>query len=95
METEGLWPVGWRDKWYTVREAAGHLQDNGGVLAEKSVWMRYLSSDNLRSFFYEERNEAFACGSAGAASAASMTSASTDQSTCAGLIPGGIHGSAG
>lgn len=28
--------------------------------AEKSVWMRYLSSDNLRSFFYEkERNESF------------------------------------
>ena len=28
--------------------------------AEKSVWMRYLSSENLRSFFYEkERNESF------------------------------------
>lgn len=51
---------GLEDKWYTVEELRDIFRDNGGVLAEKSVWMRYLSSDNLRSFFYEkERNESF------------------------------------
>lgn len=51
---------GLEDKWYTVEELWDIFRDNGGVSAEKSVWMRYLSSDNLRSFFYEkERNESF------------------------------------
>ncbi len=51
---------GLEDKWYTVEELRDIFRDNGGVLAEKSVWMRYLSSENLRSFFYEkERNESF------------------------------------
>ena len=51
---------GLEDKWYTVEELRDIFRDNGGVSAEKSVWMRYLSSDNLRSFFYEkERNESF------------------------------------
>ena len=49
---------GLEDKWYTVEELRDIFRDNGGVSAEKSVWMRYLSSENLRSFFYEkERNE--------------------------------------
>ena len=48
------------DKWYTVEELRDIFRENGGVSAEKSVWMRYLSSDNLRSFFYDkERNESF------------------------------------
>lgn len=51
---------GLEDKWYTVEELRDIFRDNGGVLVERSVWMRYLSSDNLRSFFYEkERNESF------------------------------------
>lgn len=51
---------GLEDKWYTVEELRDIFRDNGGVSAEKSVWMRYLSSENLRSFFYEkERNESF------------------------------------
>jgi len=51
---------GLEDKWYTAEELRDIFRDNGGVSAEKSVWMRYLSSDNLRSFFYEkERNESF------------------------------------
>lgn len=51
---------GLEDKWYTVEELRDIFRDNGGVSAEKSVLMRYLSSENLRSFFYEkERNESF------------------------------------
>ena len=51
---------GLEDKWYTVEELRDIFRDIGGVSAEKSVWMRYLSSENLRSFFYEkERNESF------------------------------------
>lgn len=38
---------GLEDKWYTVEELRDIFRDNGGVLAEKSVWMRYLSSENL------------------------------------------------
>lgn len=51
---------GLEDKWYTVEELRDIFRDNGGVSAEKSVWMRYLGSENLRSFFYDkERNESF------------------------------------
>ena len=51
---------GLEDKWYTAEELRDIFRDNGGMSAEKSVWMRYLSSENLRSFFYEkERNESF------------------------------------
>lgn len=45
---------GLEDKWYTVEELRDIFRDNGGVSAEKSVWMRYLGSENLRSFFYEK-----------------------------------------
>lgn len=51
---------GLEDKWYTAEELRDIFRDNGGMSAEKSVWMRYLSSDNLRGFFYDkERNESF------------------------------------
>ncbi len=59
---------GLEDKWYTVEELWDIFRDNGGVSAEKSVWMRYLSSDNLRSFSTKRsETRAFACGSGRAA----------------------------
>ena len=82
---------GLEDKWYTVEELRDIFRDNGGVSAEKSVWMRYLSSENLRSFFYEkERNESFRLRfRQGSVAAGSMTSASTGSATMCWSSPGG------
>lgn len=48
------------DNWYTVDELRDLFRDSGGVMAEGSVWARYLTSENLRSFFDgEQRDESF------------------------------------
>ena len=47
-------------RWYTVEELRDIFRDSGEVTAEKGVWVRYLNSENLRSFFGEhENNESF------------------------------------
>ena len=48
------------DKWYTVEQLQALFRNSGGVMAEKGVWVRYLTSDNLRSFFDgRQRDESF------------------------------------
>ena len=47
-------------RWYTVEELRDLFRSGGGVAAERGGWVRYLNSDNLRSFFYgSESNESF------------------------------------
>lgn len=47
-------------RWYTAEELRDLFRSGGGVAAERGGWVRYLNSDNLRSFFYgSESNESF------------------------------------
>lgn len=47
-------------RWYTAEELRDLFRSGGGVAAERGGWVRYLSSGNLRSFFYgSESNESF------------------------------------
>ena len=39
------------DKWYSVDELRNIFRDGCAVSAEKDVWTRYLSGENLRGFF--------------------------------------------
>ena len=41
------------DKWYSVDELRNIFRDGCAVSAEKEVWTRYLSGENLRGFFNE------------------------------------------
>ena len=48
------------NKWYSVDELRNIFRDGCAVSAEKEVWTRYLSSENLRSFFNESAdNDSF------------------------------------
>ena len=48
------------DKWYSVDELRNIFRDGCAVSAEKDVWTRYLSGENLRGFFDENAdNDSF------------------------------------